>query len=93
MFILQVFLEYLPSSIGCDVNNAGSILQLTLELYFKKYFARQDNLELPLSYDKATHEAMKFLVRSYLSQLQIFHLKEKNVEKETSMYVNYANCE
>lgn len=76
-----MFLEYLPSSIGCDVTNAGSVLQLTLELYFKKYFARQDTLELPLSYDKATQEAMKYLVRSYLSQIQIYHLKERNLQK------------
>lgn len=75
-------MEYLPSSIGCDVTNAGSILQLTLELYFKKYFARQDTLELPSNYDKATQDAMKYLVRSYLSQIQIYHLREKNQMRE-----------
>lgn len=80
--MFQVFLEYLPSSIGSDGNVASLVLQQTLELYFKKYFARQESLDLPISYDRPMYDAMKLLVRSYLSQLQILQLKEKHTTKE-----------
>lgn len=53
-------------------------------MYFKRYFAKQENLDLPLVYDRATHEAMKLLVRSYLSQLQLCQMKEKVEESPLS---------
>lgn len=83
--VLKAFLDYLPASMGTDCNWASMVLQKTLELYFCKYFESVDVGKVVL--DRATNEAMKILVRSYLSQLQMLQLKEKTgeriVEKES----------
>lgn len=77
-------MDYLPSNIGTDGNTAGIVLQKTLELYFFKFFAENESSDLPkIIYDRATNEAMKILVRFYLSQLQILQLKE-NTSKENT---------
>ncbi|KRT79408.1 hypothetical protein AMK59_8468 [Oryctes borbonicus] len=77
--MLKIFLEYLPVSIGSDGTSGSKVLQVTLEKYFVSYFTKYDNTELSkLTLDRATNEALKLLVRSYLSQLQILQLKEKN---------------
>lgn len=79
--ILKAFLDYLPASIGNDCNVASGVLQNTLELYFCKLFDKTDLSQM--TFDRSTNEAMKILVRSYLSQLQILQMKEKqngNVE-------------
>ncbi|KAK7788466.1 hypothetical protein R5R35_014523 [Gryllus longicercus] len=63
--ILKVFLEYIPSRIGITGSTASLVLQIFLEKYFAWYFT------LPTtSYDAPTVEALKILVRSYLSDLQ-----------------------
>lgn len=72
-------MEYLPGSIGSEGTTGSKVLQITLEKYFLSYFTKYDNTELTkLTLDRATNEALKLLVRSYLSQLQILQLKEKN---------------
>ncbi|KAI4454775.1 hermansky-pudlak syndrome 3 protein [Holotrichia oblita] len=77
--MLKIFLEYLPGSIGSEGTTGSKVLQVTLEKYFLSYFTKYDNTELTkLTLDRATNEALKLLVRSYLSQLQILQLKEKN---------------
>ncbi|KAJ8939346.1 hypothetical protein NQ318_005707 [Aromia moschata] len=81
--IIKVFLEYLPSSIGTDSNSASIVLQKTLQQYFERYFSKPENVDLTkIIYEKGACEAMKLLVRSYLSQLQILQLKEHNDKKE-----------
>ncbi|KAJ8953684.1 hypothetical protein NQ314_007292 [Rhamnusium bicolor] len=81
--IIKVFLEYLPSSIGNDSSSASLVLQKTLELYFEQYFSKPENVDLTkIIYERGASEAMKLLVRSYLSQLQILQLKEQTNKKE-----------
>lgn len=81
--MIKVFLEYLPSSIGSDNNCANELLQDTLELYFQQYFSRPENVDLTkISYERGACEAMKLLVRSYLSQLQILQMREENSNNE-----------
>ncbi|XP_018568137.1 uncharacterized protein LOC108908554 [Anoplophora glabripennis] len=81
--IIKVFLEYLPSSIGNDSNLASLVLQKTLEMYFEQYFSKPENIDLTkIIYERGASEAMKLLVRSYLSQLQILQLKEQQNQKE-----------
>ncbi|KAJ8917277.1 hypothetical protein NQ315_002294 [Exocentrus adspersus] len=76
--IIKVFLEYLPSSIGNDSSSASLVLQKTLEMYFEQYFSKPENIDLTkIIYERGASEAMKLLVRSYLSQLQILQLKHK----------------
>lgn len=88
--VLKIFLDYLPSSIGTESSIASAVLQETLEIYFKKYFSKQENLDFPIVYDRPTHEAMKLLVRSYLSQLQLLQMKEKSAERKHSMEDTHA---
>lgn len=76
--VLKAFLDYLPASIGTECNWASIVLQKTLELYFCKYFENVD--ASTVVFDRATNEAMKILVRSYLSQLQMLQVKEKTCE-------------
>ncbi|RZC40531.1 Hermansky-Pudlak syndrome 3 protein -like protein [Asbolus verrucosus] len=81
--LIKVFLEYLPSSIGSDSNTASLVLQKTLEMYFQQYFVKVGNTDISkIIYERGANEAMKLLVRSYLSQLQIFQLKEDTNKKE-----------
>jgi hypothetical protein len=68
-FACQVFLEYIPSQIGIAGSAASDVLQKFLEKYFAWYFSRI-TAESSASYDLATSEALKILVRSYLSDLQ-----------------------
>ncbi|XP_066255602.1 uncharacterized protein [Euwallacea similis] len=76
--MIKVFLEYLPSSIGKDSNLASTVLQNTLELFFIRYFSKPENMDLAkVIYEKGATEAMKLLVRSYLSQLQLLQLKRE----------------
>ena len=78
-----MFLEYLPSSIGSDSNTASLVLQKTLEMYFKQYFVKVGDTDISkIIYERGANEAMKLLVRSYLSQLQILQLKEDVSKKE-----------
>ncbi|XP_030747037.1 uncharacterized protein LOC115875658 [Sitophilus oryzae] len=73
---IKVFLEYLPSSIGNDSTFASTVLQKTLESFFIRYFSKPENLDVSkIMYEKGATDAMKLLVRSYLSQLQILQLK------------------
>jgi hypothetical protein len=65
-YILQVFLEYIPFRIGITGSAASRVLQTFLELYFVWYFS----VVMSSSYDMTTVEALKILVRSYLSHLQ-----------------------
>ncbi|CAG9830670.1 unnamed protein product [Diabrotica balteata] len=77
--IIKVFLEYLPSSIGSDSNSASLLLQKTLETYFERYFSKPENIDLSkIIYERGASEAMKLLVRSYLSQLQILQLRDES---------------
>ncbi|XP_072381233.1 uncharacterized protein [Diabrotica undecimpunctata] len=77
--IIKVFLEYLPSSIGSDSNSASVLLQKTLETYFERYFSKPENIDLSkIIYERGASEAMKLLVRSYLSQLQILQLRDES---------------
>lgn len=64
--ILQVFLDYIPSRIGIAGSAASHVLQKFLEMYFAWYFSDITTS----SYDMTTVEALKILVRSYLSHLQ-----------------------
>lgn len=92
--MLKIFLEYLPASIGSDGTTGSKVLQITLEKYFVTYFNKYDKMELSkLSLDRATNEAMKLLVRSYLSQLQILQLKEKSQKSydEKNVYDIYKS--
>ncbi|CAG9815124.1 unnamed protein product [Phaedon cochleariae] len=80
--IIRVFLEYLPSSIGNDSNSASLVLQQTLEMYFERYFSKPENIDLTkVVYERGASEAMKLLVRSYLSQLQMIQLREERIKK------------
>jgi hypothetical protein len=65
-YVYQVFLEYIPSRIGIAGSAASRVLQKFLEMYFVWYFSDVT----ALSYDITTVEALKILVRSYLSHLQ-----------------------
>ncbi|CAH2008089.1 unnamed protein product [Acanthoscelides obtectus] len=81
--LLKVFIEYLPSSIGNDCNFASVVLQKTLENYFERYFSKPENIDLSkIIYERGAGEAVKLLVRSYLSQLQILQMKEQQSSKD-----------
>ncbi|XP_060533460.1 uncharacterized protein LOC132706255 isoform X2 [Cylas formicarius] len=81
--IIKVFIEYLPSSIGNDSNYASLVLQKMLESYFSQYFARPENVDLTkVAYERGASEAMKLLVRSYLSQLQILQLRDERRDSD-----------
>nr|XP_023016560.1 uncharacterized protein LOC111505899 [Leptinotarsa decemlineata] len=85
--IIKVFLEYLPSSISNDSNSASLVLQKTLETYFEQYFSKPENIDLSkIIYERGACEAMKLLVRSYLSQLQILQLREESMKKEGNSF-------
>ncbi|XP_025834263.1 Hermansky-Pudlak syndrome 3 protein isoform X2 [Agrilus planipennis] len=84
--ILKLFLEYLPSRTGEEAQCAGKVLQMVLEQYLKAYFASYETKELPkIVYDRSTQEAITILVRSYLSQLQILHLRTTKNQETASM--------
>lgn len=52
-------------------------------MYFEKYFAKPENVDLnKIIYERGASEAMKLLVRSYISQLQIIQLREENNKKD-----------
>lgn len=74
--LLKAFLDYLPASMGTECNWCSKILQKTLELYFRWYFNGVDDVR-KMIFDRATSEALKILVRSYLSQLQMMQLRER----------------
>ncbi|XP_066997400.2 BLOC-2 complex member HPS3 isoform X2 [Anabrus simplex] len=74
--ILKVFLEYLPSRIGITGSTASFVLQIFLEKYFAWFFSQP-----PMPYDLTTVEALKILVRSYLSDLQLHELNNANRKK------------
>lgn len=63
--VLKVFLEYIPSRIGITGSAASLVLQLFLEKYFARYFSG-----ISSTFDHPTLEALKILVRSYLSNIQ-----------------------
>ncbi|XP_063922297.1 uncharacterized protein LOC135136807 [Zophobas morio] len=91
--LIKVFLEYLPSSIGSDSNTASLVLQKTLEMYFKQYFVKVGDTDISkIIYERGANEAMKLLVRSYLSQLQILQLKE-DVSKKEEMTSSFSKLE
>ncbi|XP_050299811.1 uncharacterized protein LOC126738492 [Anthonomus grandis grandis] len=76
--MIKIFLEYLPSSIGKDSNFASIVLQRTLESFFTRHFSKAENVDLAkVIYEKGATDAMKLLVRSYLSQLQLLQLKRE----------------
>ncbi|XP_065167209.1 BLOC-2 complex member HPS3 [Atheta coriaria] len=68
--LLKIFLDHMPSS--SDASHYGQVLQNLLEHHFRYYFSKHDATQVV--YDRSTHEAMKLLVRSYLSQLQYLSL-------------------
>ncbi|XP_044762835.1 uncharacterized protein LOC123319874 isoform X2 [Coccinella septempunctata] len=81
--LIKIFMEYLPSSIGAEPNTATQLLQLTLEEYFEQLFSGSQEIDHSrISHEKGASEALKLLVRSYLSQLQILQLKEENNKKK-----------
>lgn len=52
-------------------------------MYFEKYFLKPENVDLnKIIYERGAIEAMKLLVRSYLSQLQMIQLREENNKKD-----------
>lgn len=52
-------------------------------MYFEQYFFKPENIDLTkIIYERGASEAMKLLVRSYLSQLQILQLKEYTNQKQ-----------
>lgn len=52
-------------------------------MYFEKYFSKPENVDLnKIIYERGASEAMKLLVRSYLSQLQMIQLREENNRKD-----------
>lgn len=76
-------MEYLPSSIGAEQYTATLLLQLTLEEYFQAQFSDSEEIDkTKISNEKGASEALKLLVRSYLSQLQILQLKEGNSDNK-----------
>jgi hypothetical protein len=79
-FASQVFLEYIPSQIGIAGSAASDVLQKFLEKYFAWYFSHIATQSLA-SYDLATLEALKILVRSYLSDLQRHNINKSGKKK------------
>ena len=71
-------MEYIPSRIGIAGSAASCVLQMFLEKYFIWYFDEIPAQESPASYDMPTVEALKILVRSYLSDLQRFNSASQN---------------
>lgn len=52
-------------------------------MYFVNYFSKPENVDLnKIIYERGASEAMKLLVRSYLSQLQMIQLREENNKKD-----------
>ncbi|KAJ4435469.1 hypothetical protein ANN_18085, partial [Periplaneta americana] len=89
--ILQVFLEYIPSRIGIAGSAASHVLQRFLEKYFAWYFNELTPQDSPASYDMATVEALKILVRSYLSDLQRFNLNSSAKIIDSDAALNSKN--
>lgn len=81
--VLKVFLEYLPSRIGITGSTASLVLQMFLESFFAWYFSLS-----PMSYDPPTVEALKILVRSYLSDLQLYDITNVNRKKANDAYTS-----
>lgn len=80
-----MFLEYLPSRVGSDGNTAATVMQKTLEQYFKNYFKNQDVKDLSKFANErpsSLQEAIKILVRSYLSELQMLHIKDLSLSED-----------
>lgn len=63
--ILKIFLDVLPSG-GIQSRNSSLVLQTVLENYFRFYNEKFN----PKKYDHKTTEALKILIRIYLSHLQ-----------------------
>lgn len=84
--IMQVFLEYLPSRVGRDGHDAAAALQFFIEVYLRKYFKNNGiSGKKRGSYDFATIEAFKILVRSYLGKLvqtRVYSLKDEEKKKQ-----------
>nr|CAD7400072.1 unnamed protein product [Timema cristinae] len=64
--VLQAFMEYLPTRISTTGPNPNKVFQMFLEGYFNWLHLNQSEA----NYDVAHIEALKILVRSYLSDLQ-----------------------
>lgn len=79
-FASQVFLEYIPSRIGIAGSAASDVLQKFLEKYFAWYFGDVTAQNLA-SCDAPTAEALKILVRSYLSDLRWHDAKTSGKKK------------
>lgn len=75
--VLKVFLEFLPSHVHKDSTNGSLVLQALLERYFKNYYSLPENVYKKTNYEPATFEALKILVRTYLSQLQMWQINEQ----------------
>lgn len=63
-----MFLNFLPSRIGISGTVASSVLQQFLERYFNNFFTSLEEKSNP-GYEQPIVEALKILVRSYLSDL------------------------
>lgn len=70
-------MEFLPSHISNEGTNGSLVLQILLEKFFKNYYSLPENVYRKTNYDGPTFEALKILVRTYLSQLQIWQLNMK----------------
>lgn len=77
-----MFLEFLPSHISKDGTNGTLVLQVLLEKYFKNYYSLPENVYRKTNYDPATFEALKILVRTYLSQLQLWQMNKSEAKPE-----------
>ncbi|XP_049805068.1 Hermansky-Pudlak syndrome 3 protein homolog [Schistocerca nitens] len=82
--VLQVFLEYLPSRIGISGSSASLVLQVFLENHFGHYFELYPDCDFKSVYDLPVIEALKILVRSYLSDLQCYNLASKKNTSDKS---------
>lgn len=79
--LIKAFLEYLPSNIGSEQYTATLFMQKTLEKYFHKYFSNNENINsAKVLNEKGFNDALKLIVRSYLSQLQMFQMKEDSIQ-------------
>lgn len=87
--IIKVFLEYLPSSISSDSSCARLVLQKTIEMYFERYFSKPENIDLTkVVYERGASEALKLLVRSYLSELQIQQIRDESIKDGRNINCN-----
>ncbi|KAB0791054.1 hypothetical protein PPYR_02854 [Photinus pyralis] len=78
---LLMFMEYLQLNMGSEGLAAAKVMRTMLEDYFKFYFSHYESNNIGQFSSIAPSSlqlAMTVLVRSYLSQLQVFQLKEAN---------------